>query len=51
MAISRTLNLNSERVTASVDDPDMPLLYVCATISDCTDGRGTQRRSSHFSGG
>ncbi len=28
MAISRTLNLNSERVTASVDDPDMPLLYL-----------------------
>jgi nicotinate dehydrogenase subunit A len=28
MAISRTLNVNSERVTASVDDPDMPLLYV-----------------------
>ena len=28
MAISRTLNLNSERVTTSVDDPDMPLLYV-----------------------
>jgi nicotinate dehydrogenase subunit A len=28
MAISRTLNLNSEPITASVDDPDMPLLYV-----------------------
>ncbi len=28
MAISRTLNVNSARVTASVDDPDTPLLYV-----------------------
>src|SRR5215472_8233165 len=28
MAMSRNLNVNSERVTTSVDDPDMPLLYV-----------------------
>ncbi len=28
MAISRTLNVNSARVTANVDDPDTPLLYV-----------------------
>jgi nicotinate dehydrogenase subunit A len=28
MAISKTLNVNSERITATVDDPEMPLLYV-----------------------
>ena len=28
MAISKTLNVNSERITATVDDPDVPLLYV-----------------------
>ena len=28
MAISKTLNVNSERVTTTVDDPDMPLLYL-----------------------
>jgi nicotinate dehydrogenase subunit A len=28
MAISKSLNVNSERVTTTVDDPDMPLLYL-----------------------
>jgi nicotinate dehydrogenase subunit A len=28
MAISKTLNVNSERITATVDDPEMPLLYL-----------------------
>jgi len=28
MAISKTLNVNGERVTTAVDDPDMPLLYL-----------------------
>src|SRR5271169_3074 len=28
MAISKTLNVNSERIVATVDDPEMPLLYV-----------------------
>ncbi|MGO9699767.1 MAG: (2Fe-2S)-binding protein [Xanthobacteraceae bacterium] len=28
MAISRTLNVNGGRVTTTVDDPDMPLLYL-----------------------
>ena len=28
MAISKTLNVNSELITATVDDPDVPLLYV-----------------------
>jgi nicotinate dehydrogenase subunit A len=28
MAISKTLNVNSERVATTVDDPEMPLLYV-----------------------
>ena len=28
MAISKTLNVNSERIATTVDDPDMPLLYV-----------------------
>ncbi len=27
MAISKTLNVNSERIVAAVDDPEMPLLY------------------------
>ena len=28
MAISKTLNVNGERVTTTIDDPDMPLLYL-----------------------
>ncbi len=28
MAISKTLNVNGERITTAVDDPDMPLLYL-----------------------
>jgi len=28
MAISKTLNVNGKRVTTTVDDPDVPLLYV-----------------------
>ena len=28
MAISKTLNVNGGRVTTTVDDPDMPLLYL-----------------------
>jgi nicotinate dehydrogenase subunit A len=28
MAISKSLNVNSERITTTVDDPEMPLLYV-----------------------
>jgi nicotinate dehydrogenase subunit A len=28
MAISKTLNVNGRRVTTTVDDPEMPLLYV-----------------------
>ena len=28
MAISKTLNVNGERITTTIDDPDMPLLYV-----------------------
>jgi aerobic-type carbon monoxide dehydrogenase small subunit (CoxS/CutS family) len=28
MAISKTLNVNSEQVTTTVDDLDMPLLYL-----------------------
>jgi len=28
MAISKTLNVNDERITTAVDDPDMPLLYL-----------------------
>src|SRR5271169_6478901 len=28
MAISKTLNVNSERIATTVDDPEMPLLYV-----------------------
>jgi nicotinate dehydrogenase subunit A len=28
MAISKTLNMNGERVTTTIDDPDMPLLYL-----------------------
>jgi nicotinate dehydrogenase subunit A len=28
MAIPKTLNVNGERVTTTIDDPDMPLLYL-----------------------
>jgi nicotinate dehydrogenase subunit A len=28
MAIPKTLNVNGERVTTAIDDPDMPLLYL-----------------------
>jgi nicotinate dehydrogenase subunit A len=28
MAITKTLNVNGERVTSTIDDPDMPLLYL-----------------------
>jgi nicotinate dehydrogenase subunit A len=28
MAISKALNVNGERVTTTIDDPDMPLLYL-----------------------
>jgi len=28
MATSKTLNVNGERITTTVDDPDMPLLYL-----------------------
>jgi nicotinate dehydrogenase subunit A len=28
MAISKTLNVNGERVTTTINDPDMPLLYL-----------------------
>ena len=28
MATSKTLNVNGERVTTTIDDPDMPLLYL-----------------------
>jgi len=28
MTISKSLNVNSERITTNVDDPEMPLLYV-----------------------
>jgi nicotinate dehydrogenase subunit A len=28
MATSKTLNVNGERITTTIDDPDMPLLYL-----------------------
>jgi nicotinate dehydrogenase subunit A len=28
MAISKTVNVNGERITTAVDDPKMPLLYL-----------------------
>ena len=35
MALSRELTVNGARVSVQIDDPDTPLLYVCATHSSC----------------